>query len=46
MHAVHSVVEVLNALGCLGRKEFEGKRWLVALVSQSELLGDVHLGGL
>jgi hypothetical protein len=46
MHAVHAVVEVLNALGRLGRKELEGKGRLVALVSLCELFGDVHPGDL
>lgn len=43
MHAVHSVIEVLDALCSLGREEFERKGWLPVLMRLGEFLGYMHL---
>jgi hypothetical protein len=42
VHAVHSVIKILDTLCSLGREELEREGGFVLLVSQLELLRDMH----
>ena len=46
VHAVHSVVEVLDTLSGLRREEFEGERSLFLAMGLRELGRDMHDGGM
>ena len=46
MHAVHSIVQILNTLRRFRRKEFEGERWPSRPLGLSQHVFDVHTGGL
>lgn len=46
MHAVHAIVEVLDALGRFRGEEFKGEGGLLRLLGLFEAAGDEHCGGV
>lgn len=42
VHAVHTIVEILYTLSCLGWEELEGKGWFSLGGAGRQLLGDMH----